>query len=103
MGLKFKKIPDVVAPNFCTPIFQNTMQTTVEIIPVYSMERMKDVLTFVKVKSVLVNGRSSSTPNIPAYKVAINGEAVCIAHLLHTEYRPQTHTAASIHKSPVFN
>lgn len=37
-GLKFKKIPDVVVPNFCIPIFHNTKQTTVEITPVYKMD-----------------------------------------------------------------
>ena len=33
-----------------------------------------------KVKSVIVNGTRMSTPNKPAYNVAINGEVVCIAH-----------------------
>ncbi len=41
MGLKFRKIPDVVAPNFCTPTFQNTIQRTVEMSPVYKSDVIK--------------------------------------------------------------
>lgn|SRR5579875_3552101 len=53
------------------------------------------------VKSKMLNGRRTRSPNIPEYNVDINGDVVLIAHLLQTEYIPQTHTAAIIHKSPV--
>ena len=43
MGLKFRKMPDVVAPNFCTPTFQNTIQRTVEMSPVYKSDVIKSV------------------------------------------------------------
>jgi hypothetical protein len=100
-GLKFKKIPEVVEPNFCMPIFQNTIQTTVEITPVYKIDCMKERFILEKVKSKKLNGRRTRSPNIPEYNVDINGDVVLIAHLLHTEYIPHTHTAITIHKSPV--
>lgn len=101
IGLKFKKIPDVVVPNFCTPMFQSTIHATVEITPVYKIDCMKEVFIFDTAKLEKLNGRITKSPNIPEYNVDIMGVVVNIAHLLQTEYIPQTHTAAIIYKSPV--
>ncbi|GIN40901.1 hypothetical protein J19TS1_38500 [Heyndrickxia oleronia] len=65
MGLKFKKFPDVVAPNFFTPIFQNNMQSTVETTPVYNIEEINVPLIEVTVKSTKLNGRRTRSPNTP--------------------------------------
>ncbi len=85
IGLKFRKMPDVVAPNFCTPTFQNTIQRTVEMSPVYKSDVIKEVLIFVTVKLPMLNGSNKITPKIPEYSVAISGVVVFVAHLLQTE------------------
>lgn len=85
IGLKFRKIPDVVAPNFCTPIFQNTIQSTVEMSPVYKSDVMKEELILETVKLPMLNGSNKMTPKMPEYNVAISGVTVFVAHLLQTE------------------
>ena len=65
MGLKFRKMPDVVALIFCTPTFQNTIQRTVEMSPVYKSDVIKEVLIFVTVKLPMLNGSNKITPKIP--------------------------------------
>ena len=85
IGLKFRKIPDVVAPSFCTPVFQSTMHTTVEITPVYKREPTKGALMLVTVKSVRLKGRRITSPKMAEYKMDISGVVLLMAHLLHTE------------------
>lgn len=100
IGLKFKKMPEAEAPNFWTPIFQNTMHRTVETTPVYKRDSIKEALICDIVKSDKLNGRRNISPNRPEYNVDIMGDVFVVAHLEHTEYIPHMPTAASIHKSP---
>ena len=78
-------MPDVVAPNFCTPTFQNTIQRTVEMSPVYKSDVIKEVLIFVTVKLPMLNGSNKITPKIPEYKRRHKRCRCFVAHLLQTE------------------
>ena len=42
IGLKFKKTPAAVAPNFWVQLFQSTIQITVDTTPVYRIDTIKD-------------------------------------------------------------
>lgn len=62
IGLKLRKMPDVVAPSFCTPMFHSTMHTTVEITPVYNREPTKDAFRLDTVKSARLKGTRIASP-----------------------------------------
>ena len=85
IGLKFRKIPAEVAPIFWTPIFQKSIHKTVEIIPVYKIEKINEPFIFTSVKSERLKGMITRSPNIPEYRVDIIGDICLVAHLLQTE------------------
>lgn len=64
-GLKFRNRPEVLGPSWLIPMFQSTMHRTVEIRPVYRMDKRKEALTSVTLKSAVPNGRSTRRPNMP--------------------------------------
>lgn len=85
IGLKFRNRPEVLGPSWLTPMFQRTMHRTVEIRPVYRMDKRNEALTSLTVKSAVLNGKSTRRPNIPEYKMDIIGVTKDMAHLLQTE------------------
>lgn len=85
IGLKFRNRPEVLGPSWLTPMFQSTMHRTVEIRPVYKMDKRNEALTSVTVKPAVLNGKSTRRPNMPEYKMDIMGVTKDMAHLLQTE------------------
>lgn len=78
MGLKFRKMPDVVALIFVRQHSKIPYKRTVEISPVYKSDVIKEVLIFVTVKLPMLNGSNKITPKIPEYNVAMSGVVVLL-------------------------
>lgn len=64
-GLKFRKTPALDAPRFWIPIFQRSIQTIVEIVPVYNSAKTKDASIADTESEEALNGNNSVSPNTP--------------------------------------